>query len=193
MTFTLGGLPVRTIWSQAEQTHTAAGEADDAGPLCKVAVCAALRNPYAGQGYVADLSLLVDGSEAVGAHLGGLAAELLGAPVQSYGKAGIAGIAGEQEHANAALTSTFGNAFRAAIGGGQAWITSTTKVAAPGTVIDVPLAFADEIWVRSHYDTLEVRVPNAPLPEEVVVVAAVANRGRINARLGGMSREQASA
>ncbi len=69
---------------------------------------------------------------------------------------------------------------------------SATKRAAPGSVIDVPLAFKDEIWVRSHYDALEVRVPDAPLPDEIVVIAAVASRGRINARLGGMTLAQAT-
>jgi hypothetical protein len=49
----------------------------------------------------------------------------------------------------------------------------------------VPLAYKDEIWVRSHYDAVEVRVPDAPLPGEIVVIAAVASRGRLNARLGG--------
>jgi hypothetical protein len=93
---------------------------------------------------------------------------------------------------NAAVTSAFGNAFRDAIGGGKAWITSVTKPAVAGDVIDVPLAFKDEIWVRSHYDALEVRVPDAPHPDELVIIAAVANRGRINARVGGMTLAEAT-
>jgi hypothetical protein len=47
--------------------------------------------------------------------------------------------------------------------------------------------------VRSHYDAIEVRIPDAPLPGELVVIAAVANRGRINARLGGRTVGQAIA
>ena len=62
-----------------------------------------------------------------------------------------------------------------------------TKPAAAGAVIDVPLAFKDDVWVRSHYDAMEVRVPDAPHPDELVVIAAVTNRGRINARVGGLS------
>ena len=88
----------------------------------------------------------------------------------------------------------FGNAFRDAIGGGEAWITSVDQTRrAAGAVIDVPLAFKDEIWVRSHYDAIEVRVPDAPHPDEIVVIAAVANRGRINARVGGMTVAEARA
>lgn len=186
------GTVVRKLFSQVEEVHSSAGRSDDLGPLRRVAVCAVLRNPYAGRGYVEDLSELVDASAEIGTLLGTEAAKLLGAPVESYGKAGLVGSDGEQEHVNATVTSVFGNAFREAIGGGEAWITSVTKPAVAGDVIDVPLAFKDEIWVRSHYDALEVRIPDAPHPDEIVVIAAVANRGRINARVGGMSLAEAA-
>ncbi|AYY14991.1 amino acid synthesis family protein [Actinobacteria bacterium YIM 96077] len=186
-------LPIRKTFSQVEEVRQAAGATDTGGPLRKVAVCAVCTNPLAGQGYVADLSPLIEPSGKIGSFLGAEAARLLGEPVESYGKGGLAGTAGEQEHVNAALTSVFGDAFRQAIGGGTAWITSATKVCAPGAVVDVPLAFKDEIWVRSHYDAMEVRIPDAPLPEEIVIIAAVANRGRINARVGGLSVDEARA
>lgn len=182
---------VRKVFSQVEEVRSSAGASDDGGPLRRVAVCAVVKNPYAGQGYVEDLSELIDASGEIGNMLGKEAARLLGDPVESYGKAGLVGSAGEQEHVNAAVTSVFGNAFRDAIGGGEAWITSVTKPAAPGEIIDVPLAFKDEIWVRSHYDALAVRIPDAPHPDEIVVIAAVANRGRLNARVGGMTADEA--
>ncbi|MDT0276349.1 amino acid synthesis family protein [Blastococcus goldschmidtiae] len=184
---------VRKVFSQVEVVHSSAGRSDDRGPLRRVAVCAVIRNPYAGQGYVEDLSALVDASGEIGTMLGGEAARLLGEPVESYGKAGLVGTDGEQEHINAAVTSVFGNAFRDAIGGGTAWITSVTKPATAGAAIDVPLAYKDEVWVRSHYDAIEVRIPDAPHPDEIVVIAAVANRGRINARVGGMTVDEARA
>ena len=149
--------------------------------------CAVVTNPYAGKGYVADLSKIIEGSEAVAKEIGAEAARLLAAPVQSYGKGGIAGSAGEQEHINAALTSVFGDRLRAEIGGGEAWITSVTKVGGVGVSVDVPLAFKDDVWVRSHYDAMTIAVPDGPLPNELVVIAVVANRGRLNARLGGKS------
>lgn len=186
-------LTVRKFWITIDETRLVAGRSDASGPLRKVAVCAVVENPLAGQGYVEDLSLLVMGSRTLGYELGRMAHTLLGAPVESFGKAAIAGTDGEQEHANACLTSAFGDAFREAVGGGRAWISSTTKVGGPGTPIDVPLAFKDEVWVRSHYDAIEVRVPDAPLPNEIVIIVAVANRGRINARLGGLTKEEALA
>lgn len=188
---TAPALTVRKTFAQVEEIRLAAGRSDEGGPLRKVAVGAVVANPFAGRGFVADLSALVEASADIGTFLGTEAARLLGDPVQSYGKGGLAGLDGEQEHVNAALTSVFGNAFRDAVGGGKAWITSATKVAGAGAVLDVPLAYKDEIWVRSHYDALEVRVPDAPLPGELVIIAAVANRGRLNARVGGMTVAEA--
>lgn len=182
---------IRKIFSQVEEVRSSAGRTDEGGPLRRVAVCAVLKNPYAGAGYVEDLSALIEASAQIGTVVGAEAARLLDAPVESYGKAGLVGTDGEQEHINAALTSIFGNAFRDAIGGGDAWITSVTKPAVAGATIDVPLAYKDEVWVRSHYDALEVRIPDAPHPDELVVIAAVANRGRINARVGGMTVAEA--
>src|SRR5699024_1188604 len=100
-----------------------------------------MENPYANQGYVEDLSEIVNTAKEVGQMFGEESTRLLGDPVESYGKAGLVGTAGEQEHINAALTSVFGNAFRDAIGGGDAWITSVTKPSTAGTVIDVPTAY----------------------------------------------------
>jgi hypothetical protein len=185
-------LVVRKTYSFIEETNTVAGCADDGSALRKVAVCAVVSNPFAGKGYVADLSEVVEASYEIGTTIGAGAARLLGAPAESYGKAGLVGTDGEQEHINAALTSIFGNAFRDAIGGGQAWITSVTKPATTGACIDIPLAFKDEIWVRSHYDAMTVTLADAPHPDEMVIIAAVANRGRINARVGGMTVTEAA-
>lgn len=183
-------LVMRKTFSQVEEIRLVSGRSGDNGPLRKVAVCAVVTNPFASQGYVEDLSPLIDASAEIGTFLGGEAARLLGAPVESYGKGGLVGTAGEQEHVNAALTSVFGNAFRDAIGGGKAWITSVTKASGPGNVIDVPLANKDDVWVRSHYDALEVRIPDAPYADELVVIAAVSNHGRINARVGGLTADE---
>ncbi len=107
------GLPIRKVWTQLEEVRTAAGRRDDGGPLRKVAACAVIANPLAGQGFVSDLSQLVNGSAELGTLLGAAARELCG-PVESYGKAAIVGVDGEQEHGNSVLTSVSGDAFRAA-------------------------------------------------------------------------------
>jgi hypothetical protein len=110
--------------------------------------------------------------------------------IQSYGKGGIVGLSGEQEHANALLTTTFATPFRDAIGGGSAWISSMTKVAAPGTPIDIPMNAKTDVYVRSHYDGMTIVLPDAPLPDEIALVFCMANRGRLNARVGGMTYEE---
>ena len=46
--------------------------------------------------------------------------------------------------------------------------------------------------MRSHYDAMTVHLPDAPHPDEMVVIAAVANRGRLNARVGGLTVTEAA-
>lgn len=183
---------IRKIVTVVEEILTEGGRADGA-PLRKAAAMAVVPNPYAGLAVTEDLSALVGPSAALGTLLGERVAAALGAPVQSYGKAALVGLAGEQEHAVACITTPFGDALRAAVGGGTAWLSSFTKRCGPGDPVDVPLAFKDEIWVRSHYDGITVRVPDAPGPGEIVVVAAVASRGRLHERLGGMTVAEATA
>ncbi|MGP4112277.1 amino acid synthesis family protein [Streptomyces sp. 4N509B] len=162
-------------------------------PLVKAVSGVVIRNPFAGR-WAEDLSRLTAPSAALGTALGLRAAALLGGrEVQSYGKGGIAGLAGEQEHVVACVTTVFGNALRDAVGGGSAWISSATKTAAAGTSLDVPLAYKDEVYVRSHYDAVSVAVTDAPRPDELLICAAVATGGRLHHRVGGLSVAEARA
>lgn len=159
--------------------------------LRKAALVSIIENPFAGR-YVADLADMIEASVPLGQALAARIANAVGgAEVQSYGKGSIVGIAGEQEHANALLTTAFANPFRDAIGGADAWISSMTKVAAPGALIDIPLNNRHDVYVRSHYDGMSLVLPGAPLPDEVAIIFCVATRGRINARVGGMTHDEA--
>jgi hypothetical protein len=182
-------IEIRKVVTIVEEVRSEAGIVAPR-PLRRVATAAVVSNPYAGR-YQEDLSALVEFSRELGRLLGTRAVEALGDAPESYGKAAIAGVNGEQEHANAFLTTTFGDELRRAVGGGTAWITSATKVGPLGASLDVPLAYKDALYVRSHYDAMEVRIPDAPRPDEVVVIVAITNGGRLNARLGGLSKEQA--
>lgn len=159
-------------------------------PLRKAIVAAVIHNPYAGT-YHEDLSEAVEFSAGLGAKLGVMATEALGDPVQSYGKGGIAGLAGSQEHVVMFLSTAFANPFRAKVGGGVAWMSSATIVGSPGTPITIPLAHKDALYVRDNYDAITLYPGDAPRRDEVVVAVAVANRGRPNARLGGLAAEDA--
>jgi hypothetical protein len=157
-------------------------------PLRRVASVAVVSNPFAGK-YVEDLSAAIEASAEVGRVLAKLAVELMGPyKIESYGKGGIVGLGGELEHANAMLTTVFATPLREAVGGAEAWIPSFTKLAAPGSAIDVPLAHKDALYVRSHYDGMSITLPSdAPAANEVALIVCLANRGRLNARVGGLA------
>lgn len=162
-------------------------------PLVKAVAGVVFKNPFAGK-WVDDLSPLTEPSASIGAALGRRAVALLGGrEVQSYGKGGIAGTSGEQDHVVACVTTVFGNAFRDAVGSGEAWISSATKTAAAGSSLDIPLAFKDEIYVRSHYDAVTVALADAPRPDELLICVAVASGPRVHQRVGGLTREEALA
>ena len=184
-------LIIRRTVTIVEDRHEDAGQRATI-PLRKVAAVAIVENPYAGR-YVADLSPMI----AASAVLGGLMAkDALAAmapfSVQSYGKGGLVGVGAEQEHANALLTTIFADPFRHAIGRGEAWISSMTKVGPPGTPIDVPMNSIVDVYVRSHYDGMTVVLPDAPMPDEIAVIFCLANRGRLNARVGGLAYDEAA-
>lgn len=159
-------------------------------PLRRVAAVAVVENPYAGR-YVEDLTPMIKASVALGHEIAENALSAFGPhKVQSYGKGGVVGLAGEQEHANALLTTAFANPIREAIGGADAWISSFTKKGAPGTLIDIPMNHKDDIYVRSHYDGMSIVLPDAPMPDEIAVMICIANRGRLNARVGGLTHDE---
>lgn len=179
-------MDIKRVLTFREEVRSASGRPVEPA-LLKAAAVAVLDNPFAGR-FQEDLSSLVQASEALGREICAIAATLLGpSKPQSYGKAAIIGLNGEQEHGVAMLTTVFGNVMREAAGGGQAWISSMTKRAAPGATIDVPLAHKDALYVRSHYDGMTITLHDAPLPDEIAIIAVYASRGRPHARVGGLA------
>jgi hypothetical protein len=178
----------RTLCFVDEVTSEAGQHLDP--PLRKVAVAAIVDNPFAGR-YEPDLRPLTDASAEIGQQICRIAMALLSPyKAESYGKAAITGMNGEQEHGVAMLTTVYGNVMREAVGGGKAWISSLTKRAAPGAAIDIPLAHKDALYVRSHYDGITVMLPDAPRPNEIAIICAFANRGRSNHRVGGLAASE---
>jgi hypothetical protein len=182
-------LKVRRTYTFVENRSVEAGKTASI-PLRKVAAVLVVENPYAGR-YVKDLVPMTKASAALGRELATMASNAL-APyqAQSLGKGAIVGTSGEQEHANALLTTAFAEPVREALGGGKAWISSMTKVAAAGTPIDIPMNCKDALYVRSHYDGMTLMLPDAPMPDEIVIILCLANRGRLNARVGGLRHDQ---
>ena len=181
-------MQLNRIYTFIEETFWE-GKRELGTPLKRVAATAVIQNPFAGR-FVEDLTELMEIGAKLGEILGQRAvAGLEGDTPHSYGKAAVVGMAGEREHAAALLHPKLGAPLRQAVAGGQALIPSAKKVGGPGTVIDVPLHYKDAMKVRSHFDAVEVRIPDAPADDEIVVIIAVTNGGRPHARVGGLLLE----
>ncbi len=179
---------IRKLFTIVEETHREA-EQEIRPPTRKAAAVAVIANPYAGR-HVADLAELVALGEMLGGLLGERAVRALGiqpGQAHSYGKAAIVGEDGELEHAAAILHPSFGAPLRAAVEKGAALIPSAKKRGGMGTPIDVPLGHKDAAFVRSHFDAMEVRVPDAPRRDEILVAVVITDSGRPLPRIGGLT------
>jgi len=174
---------VRKIVTVVEEIHHDLGPAP-ATPALKGAVAAVVTNPYVGQ-YVHDLSPAMDELKALGQRLGDILIGHLGGDpsrIDGYGKGTIVGADGELEH-GAMWHIPGGAGMRAALGKGTAIVPSTKKVAAMGDRLDVPITHLEWSYVGSHYDAIEVGVPDGPKANEMVVILAMSCGGRVHARL----------
>jgi hypothetical protein len=197
-------IQIRRILTQVEDIYHEGGT-PAAEPLRRGAIGAVLHNPYAGR-YVEDLLPLMDALAPLGLRLAQqlLAAMQVGPErIQGYGKGAIVGEAGELEHGalwhvpgGYAMRELLGwkgdaAAYKAGQGNGQsgnalAIVPSTKKVGGPGATLDIPLTHINASYVRSHFDALEFRVPDAPRSHEMLVVLAMSTGSRIHARVGGL-------
>jgi hypothetical protein len=179
---------IRKLLTIVEETHQEAGQTVKPATR-KAAAIAVIWNPYTGR-QAHDLSELIEIGEQLGAMLGQRAVAALGiapAEAQSYGKAAIVGEDGELEHAAAILHPNLGAALRQAVEKGAALVPSAKKRGGMGAAIDVPLGHKDAAFVRSHFDAMEIRVPDAPRRDEIVVAVVVTDSGRPLPRIGGLT------
>ena len=152
-------------------------------PITRAVALAVIANPFASR-HVQDLSPLFDVGLEIGERVMPQLAALLAGPVVSYGKGAIVGVNGDMEHGGAICHPKMGKPMRAAIGGGEAVIPSNVKVAAAGATLDLPLSHKDNPWSFDHFDTITVGISDAPRPDEIVVILAIADGGRVNPRVG---------
>jgi Amino acid synthesis len=161
------------------------GGREQTPPVRLAAAMAVIANPYAGR-WVEDLGVLANRfGPPLGELLGARAIELLdGAPVEAYGKGALVGERGDIEHGSAIIhTLRFGDPFRERADG-TALLPSAEKRGACGAPLDLALKHKHDTSIRSHHWTFEVRVPDAPHADEILIVCAVASGGRPNARIG---------
>jgi hypothetical protein len=178
---------VRKFLVAVEEIHHEGGPAA-AVPPRRGAVLAVIENPYAGA-YHADIQPFMDDLKPLGLAMARkLLAALGGDPksIEGYGKGAIVGEAGELEHA-ALWHAPGGYAMRDVLGGAKAIVPSTKKVGGPGTRLDIPVTHVNASYVRSHFDAIEVGIPDAPKANEMVVALVMTTGPRVHARAGGLA------
>jgi hypothetical protein len=156
-------------------------------PYRRAAALAVIRNPFAGR-YVEEITAMMDSLKPLGMEMATRLAGMLGgaAQVQGYGKGAIVGASGEVEH-GALWHVPGGYAMREVLGGAKAIVPSAKKVGAPGARLDVPVTHIQASYVRSHFDAMEVGVPDAPRADEIVLALVMTNGPRVHARVGGLA------
>lgn len=161
-----------------------------ARPIRRAAAVAVIANPFAGR-YVPDLQRFMEKLKPLGLNLSRKLIDALGGDagsIESYGKGAIVGIDGEVEH-GALWHVPGGYAMRELLGEAKAIVPSAMKIGTAGTRLDVPLGHINAAYVRSHFDAIEVGIPDAPRPREIAFVLAMTTGGRPHARMGGLRVE----
>lgn len=161
-----------------------------AEPHRRGAALAVIRNPFAGR-YEPEIQGFMDDLRPLGLAMATrLAAALGGADrIEGYGKASLVGAAGELEH-GALWHAPGGYAMREVLNGAKAIVPSAKKVGGAGARIDVPITHVNASYVRSHFDSIEVGLNDAPRADEMVVILAMTTGPRIHSRAGGLEASQ---
>jgi hypothetical protein len=160
-------------------------------PLRRAAVLAVIHNPFAGK-YVPEIASFMEDLNPLGLDMAkSLVAALGGDPklIEGYGKGAIVGQAGELEH-GALWHVPGGYAMRETLGNAKAIVTSTKKVGALGTRLDVPVTHINASYVRSHFDAMEVGITDAPRSDEILLALVMTTGPRIHARVGGLKASE---
>lgn len=163
-------------------------------PRRRAAALAVVKNPFAGH-YVEELQGAMEDLKALGLRLTDRLIEALGGDIKAidgYGKGAIVGSAGELEH-GALWHVPGGYAMRERLGEAKAIVPSAKKVGGFGARIDVPIGHINAAYVRSHFDAMEVGVPDGPRPDEIVFALVITCGPRVHNRMGGLRAEDISA
>lgn len=180
---------VRKILLTVEEiNHDGGPERDD--PILKGAIGAVLANPFAGD-YVEDITGMMGALNPLGLEMSERLVSALGGDVsaiESYGKAAVVGVNGELEHC-ALWHVPGGYGMRELLGSAKSLVPSAVKMGSAGVRIDIPLHHKDACYVRSHFDAIEVGVPDGPKPDEIVFWLAMTTGGRPHPRVGGLEVE----
>jgi hypothetical protein len=160
-------------------------------PLKMAAACAVIRNPYAGR-YEPDLMPFMAELRSLGTTLAQELVDTLGRDnVEVYSKAAIVGVDGEMEH-GAVWHEAGGWAMRSVLGDPKAIVPAAKAVAGTGYRLMVPVHYIHACYVRSHFNSIEVGIQDAPRPKEILFALVMGTGGRVHSRLGGLTKDQVS-
>ncbi len=176
---------IRKTMVFVETIHHENGPAP-AKPRLRAAVAAIVSNPFAGK-YHDELQSGMEALKPLGLQMSDMLIEAMGGieGIDGYGKAAICGLDGEIEHA-ALWHVPGGYSMRERLGEAKAIVPSAMKVSGAGTHIDIPLGHINAAYVRSHFDAMEISIPDGPRANELLFALAMARGGRIHSRMGGL-------
>ena len=183
-----GAIGLRKITSIIEEVPH-----ESLGTITRATATAVIANPWLGTGTSHDLSERTEGIAPLLAKL--LSDRLLDAlggaeKVEAFGKAALVGLDGELEHAGALIhTPYFGNLLREALEG-TSIICFVDGRATAGEQLRVPMWHKTSPATRSHYQTIELCVPDAPHAGEIAVIAAASTGPRPHARIGDRTTDR---
>ncbi|MCW5234621.1 amino acid synthesis family protein [Verminephrobacter eiseniae] len=200
-------IEIRRVFTHVEHIHHEFGSRAEM-PLVRGAIGAVLTNPFAGR-YEPDILPMMALLDPVGVDMAHQLHAAMDVPLEqiaTYGKGAIVGADGELEHGalwhvpgGYAMRELLGwKGSRAAYTAGKAEektgqpgnalsiVPSTKKVGPPGAALDVPLTNINASYVRGQFDAIEVRVPGAPMADEIVFILAMSTGYRVHARVGGL-------
>ena len=183
---------IRKLVTTVDEIHSEMGKTISP-PTRRAAAIAVIQNPFA-EFYQENLEDLMSIGEQLGSLLGKKCIEALGikpSEAESYGKAALIGENGELEHGAALLHPRMGASLRRQVGKGAALVPSSKKRGSMGDTLDIPLGHKDAAYIRSHFDSMEVRVNDAPRANEILVAIAITDSGRPLPRVEGLKAEEA--
>ena len=175
----------KTAYSVEEIFHE--GGPAPANPLRRAAALAIIKNPFAGR-YEPDIQWFMEDLKPLGLQMATRLVELLGGAdhIEGYGKGAMVGEAGELEH-GALWHAPGGYAMRELLNDSKAIVPSSKKVAGVGGRLDVPITHINASYVRSHFDSMEVGLNDAPKANEMALVLVMSTGPRIHDRAGGLA------
>ena len=170
----------KTSFSIEETFHE--GGPVSTNPPRRAAAIAIIQNPFAGR-YEANIQEFMEDLKPLGLRLAKQLVEMLGGAdrIEGYGKGSLVGEAGELEH-GALWHAPGGYAMRELLNDSGAIVPSSKKVGGVGSRLDVPITHINASYVRSHFDSMEVGLNDAPKANEIALILVMSTGARVHNR-----------